>query len=492
MSISMPATTAPAASATETPARPKLKRSLGLSMATALVIGNMVGSGVFGLPSSLAAVGPISLLAWGFTGIGALLLALVFANLGRAYPQTGGPYAFTRRAFGDFAGFWTAWGYWIAAWAGNAAIAVIFVSYGSVFWSSLATNNVLAFAVGLSVIWLLTLVNVAGVRQSGLVQLVTTILKFVPLLLIGVIGLFYMNRGNFTPFDPNHVSLVGHWHAISFAATLTLWAFLGLESATVPAEEVKDAERTIPRATMIGTLATTGLYVIATVAIMGILPAATLAKSNAPFADAAQSIFGSSILGMSPAKIVAAIAMISTFGALNGWILIQGRVPLAAAQDGLFPRQFAQVSGSRKTPVVGLVASSVLLSILLGMNYQSSLTDTFTKIIILATLTTLVPYAFAAAAQLMLMFREPERFSGRRLALDATIAVLAFAYSFWMIYGAGQEYIAQGFLLLMAGIPVYVYIKWHQARAEKAGIAVVANPELTSNGSDRPLVKAGI
>jgi APA family basic amino acid/polyamine antiporter len=458
----------------ELPARPKLKRSLGLWMATALVVGNMVGSGVFGLPAALASTGPISLLSWGFTGVGAMLLALVFANLGRAYPQTGGPYAYARRAFGDFAGFWTAWGYWIAAWAGNAAIAVIFVSYASVFWPRLATSNVLAFAVGLGIIWLLTLVNIAGVRQTGLVQVVTTVLKFIPLVLIGLIGLFYMHSSNFTPFDPNHVSLIGHWHAVSFAATLTLWAFLGLESATVPAEEVKDPERTLPRATIFGTLGTTAMYVIATVAIMGVIPAATLSKSNAPFADAAQNIFGSSVLGMSPSKIVAAVAMISTFGALNGWILIQGRVPLAAAQDGLFPKAFAQVSGTRRTPVVGLVASSVLLSVLLGMNYQASLTDTFTKIIILATITTLVPYAFAAAAQLVLMFREPERFSGRRLAVDATVAMLAFLYSFWMIYGAGQEYIAQGFLLLIAGIPVYVFLKWRQSTAEVAEAPIEA------------------
>jgi APA family basic amino acid/polyamine antiporter len=477
-------------SASDPSSRPKLERSLGLWMATALVVGNMVGSGVFGLPASLASTGPISLLSWGFTGLGAMLLALVFANLGRAYPQTGGPYAYTRRAFGDFAGFWTAWGYWIAAWAGNAAIAVIFVSYASVFWHRLATSNALAFVVGLSIIWLLTLVNVAGVRQSGIVQLVTTVLKFIPLVLIGLIGLFYMHSGNFTPFDPNHVSLVGHWHAISFAATLTLWAFLGLESATVPAEEVKDPERTLPRATIFGTLGTTLMYVIATVAIMGVIPAATLSKSNAPFADAAQSILGSSVLGMSPSKIVAAVAMISTFGALNGWILIQGRVPLAAAQDGLFPRSFAQVSGTRKTPVVGLVVSSVLLSVLLGMNYQASLTDTFTKIIILATITTLVPYAFAAAAQLMLMFREPEKFSGRRLAVDATVAILAFLYSFWMIYGAGQEYIAQGFLLLLAGIPVYVFMKWRQSAAVETVPANAPVPPASATES-RPLTTVG-
>jgi APA family basic amino acid/polyamine antiporter len=176
--------------------------------------------------------------------------------------------------------------------------------------------------------------------------------------------------------------------------------------------------------------------------------------------------------------------MISTLGALNGWILIQGRVPLAAAQDGLFPKAFAQVSGSRKTPVVGLVASSVLLSALMGMNYQSSLSNMFVKIIVLATITTLVPYAFSAGAQLMLMFKDPERFSGRRLALDATIAVLAFAYSFWMVYGAGETYIAQGFLLLLAGIPVYIWIKWRQSEAITA--IPVEPVAITSNGVAAP------
>ena len=260
----------------------------------------------------------------------------------------------------------------------------------------------------------------------------------------------------------------------------------------MPAEEVKNPEKTLPRATILGTTITTGLYVLATVAIMGVIPAATLAGSNAPFADAAREIFGSSVLGVSPDKLIAAVAMISTFGALNGWILIQGRVPLAAAQDGLFPKAFAQVSGTRKTPVVGLVASSVLLSGLMAMNYQSSLTDTFTKIIILATLTTLVPYAFAAAGQLMLMFTDPERFSGRRLTLDATIAILAFAYSFWMIYGAGEEYIAQGFLLLMAGVPVYVFMRWRQSKASPFdALPETPEPPVRMLKEERPLAPLG-
>jgi APA family basic amino acid/polyamine antiporter len=232
------------------------------------------------------------------------------------------------------------------------------------------------------------------------------------------------------------------------------------------------------------------LYVLATVSVMGVIPAAQLANSNAPFADAARQMWGTSVLGVSPDKLIAAVAMISTFGALNGWILIQGRIPLAAAQDGLFPRQFARVSGARRTPVVGLVASSVLLTGLMAMNYESSLVDTFTKVIVLATLTTLVPYAFAAAAQLMLMFREPERFSGRRLAVDTAVAAVAFAYSFWMIYGAGEEYIAQGFLLLMAGIPVYVFLKWRQARAVPVGPTVA--PQLSKEVVEQARIGAGL
>jgi APA family basic amino acid/polyamine antiporter len=433
---------------------PKLKRSMGLWMATALVVGNMVGSGIFLLPSSLAATaGPVSMLAWAFTGAGAILLALVFANLGRAFPRTGGPYAYARRAFGDFIGFQTAWGYWIAVWAGNAAIAVAFVGYLAVFWPKLASSSLLAAFVALGAIWLLTLTNALGAREGGGVQLVTTVLKFVPLAIVGVVGLFFIHGSNYTPFAPHGHSL----SLLSTTAALTLWAFIGLESATVPAEEVKDPGRTIPRATMLGTVATTALYVVATVAIMGLLPTAELAKSSSPFADAAGVAFGG---GWD--KVVAAVAMVSCFGALNGWILLQGRVPLAAAQDGLFPKAFARVHGKRATPVFGLVVSSVLATGLMFMNYTKGLVDQFNFIILLATLTTLVPYAYSAAAQVVLAMREPERFEKARFVRDTIIASLAFAYSAWAIAGAGQDVIAKGFMLL--GVPVYVVMMWWRGR----------------------------
>src|SRR5512132_2717743 len=201
--------------------KPRLKRSIGLWMATALVIGNMVGSGIFTLPAALAGeAGPASILALAFTGVGAMLLALVFANLGRAYPQTGGPYAYARRAFGDFVGFQTAWAYWIAAWVGNAAIAVAFAGYLGVFWGDVGTSNWLAALVAVGAIWLFTIVNILGVRETGVAQVITTVIKFVPLAVIGIIGLFYIHGANFTPFTTASGGF--DWH-VNAAATLALW-----------------------------------------------------------------------------------------------------------------------------------------------------------------------------------------------------------------------------------------------------------------------------
>jgi APA family basic amino acid/polyamine antiporter len=440
---------------------------MGLGTATAMVVGNMIGSGVFLLPALLAGTaivyGSSSLIAWVVTAAGAMLLAGVFATLGKAYPRTGGPYEYARRAFGEFVGFQTAWGYWIAAWVGNAAIAIAFVGYTTVLWPGLADSRIAMAMLAVGAIWLLTFVNSLGVRQGGYVQVVTTVLKFVPLVAIGVIGLFFIKSSHLTPFIPagetaGRASL-NLLEGITAGIGLTLWSFIGLESATVPAEEVKDPEHTIPRATILGTGVTALIYVMATVAVMGIVPLATLQNANAPFADAARIIFGGSW-----GKLVGAVGMVSAFGALNGWILLTARVSLAAAQDEVFPHFFGIVNGVRRTPIYGLVAAAVLATGLVFMNYNKSLVDQFGFIILLATLTTVVPYAFAAAAELVLFIRNPERFTGRKMVRDAVIAVLGFGYAIWAMYATGSESIAKGYILLMAGIPVYLWVRRNAGR----------------------------
>jgi basic amino acid/polyamine antiporter, APA family len=466
--------------------QPSLKRSMGLWMATALVVGNMVGSGIFTLPGVLASeAGPASIVALAFTGLGAMLLALVFANLGRAHPRTGGPYYFARRAFGDFVGFQTAWAYWIAAWVGNAAIAVAFAGYLGVFWGDVKTSNWLAALVAVAAVWLFTLVNILGVRETGFAQVVTTVLKFVPLAVIGIIGFFYIDGGNFTPFTPAHGGF--DWH-VNAAATLALWAFIGLESATVPAEEVKDPEKTIPRATILGTLATTALYLVALVAIVGVLSQAALAGSSAPFADAANAMWGGTFLGLTWGKWISLVAITATLGALNGWIMLTTRVSLAAANDGLFPKPFARVNGKRATPVFGLVVSSLLVSGLVLYNWNVNFGQRFTDIVLLATWMTLIAYAYAAAAEVVLFYRERELFSWVKLTRDTVIAGLAFAYSVWAIWGSGEEWLAKGFMLLLFGIPVYVFMKWRESRKlELVEIPIPPPPVATANGKQKVL-----
>jgi APA family basic amino acid/polyamine antiporter len=459
-------------------------------MATALVVGNMIGSGIFLLPSALAGYGGISVVGWLVTATGAMLLAVVFGRLGRAFPHTGGPYAYTRRAFGDFIGFLTAWGYWIAVWVGNAAIAVAFVSYLGYFraFEALNTNRVLAAAVAIGAVWLLTAVNAVGVRPGGLLQLITTVGKLVPLVALAAVGVFFVTADNIGASNTTGTSTFG---AVTAVAALTLWSFIGVESATVPAEDVDRPRRTIPRATVIGTAVTAGVYILGTVAVMGILPATTLAGSGAPFADAAEAAFG----GWA-GPVIATAAVVSAFGCLNGWILLQGQVPLAAARDNLFPRVFARTTRAG-VPVVGLLVSSGLITVLTVLNYNASLVEQFTFVILLATLTTLIPYVFSAAAQLLLLLTDRSAFhnghsgdrrpwSTRRFVADATIAALALAYSIWTVAGAGAGVVYKGFLLLLLGIPVFLGMRY---AAVRRGAHVVATglAEDAANHSHRLL-----
>jgi APA family basic amino acid/polyamine antiporter len=426
------------------------KKALGLWRSTALVVGNMIGSGVFLLPASLAVFGGISIVGWLFATTGAMLVALVFGRLSRRRPEVGGLYAYTRHGFGDFAGFLVAWGYWISIWCGNAAIATAFAGYLGVFVPAISGSPALAAATAAGAIWLLSWVNSRGVREAGIMQVVTTVLKLTPLLAIGTLGLFFFNVENFRPFN---LSGMPTFSAITATAALTLWAFLGLESATIPAGHVPDPERTIPRATMLGTVGGGVVYILSTVGVMGVLAPALLSGSTAPFADAASVMWG----GWA-SYAVAAGAAISCFGALNGWILLQGQLPYAVAKDGLFPSYFARLS-KRGTPIGGIIISSALATILLSMNYTRGLVESFTFIILLATLTTLVPYVMCSAAELLVSLREGGRVAGARRLATSLIPALAFLFSVWAIAGSGRDTVYWGFLLLLAGVPVYVWMK---------------------------------
>lgn len=430
--------------------RASARRQMGFAGAMALVVGNMVGSGIYLLPAALAPYGGWSLGGWGVTTAGAVILALIFGRLARRHPRAGGPYAYARAGFGDFIGFMVGWGYWISLMSASAAIAVAFASYLSAFAPALAGIPILGAAAALAAVWLLTLVNLRGVHYGARLQVVMTVLKLVPLLAIGIVGLWYFHPALiFSPASADHHAAGAA--AIPATAALTLWAFLGLESATVPAQHVRDAKRTIARATIAGTLVAAGLYILATTVVMGLVPNVVLAHSAAPFAEAARRLWGAGA-----GYLVAAGGAMACFGTLNGEILIQAQVPRAAAADGLFPRLFLRES-RWEAPWAGLVISAILVSLLVGLNYARGLVALFTFVIRIATLSSLVPYLVATAADWVLAGSHR---STKRIRLGDTVLALAGGvYVVWAIVGIGAEALYWGLLLLVAGVPMFIAMR---------------------------------
>jgi len=440
----------------------ELRRVIGFWTAVSLVVGGMIGSGVFMLPAALASFGGISLIGWIVSAAGSILLALVFAHLARHNPAAGGVYAYTRDGFGDLAGFLVAWGYWISIWSANAALSVAFAGYLSPIlhherWMPVSDR---AFGAGLAVatLWFLTAVNSLGVAFAGRVQVVTTTLKLMPLIVIGIGGLIW--------FEPAHFAIpvaaegTSHGGMLLAVVTMTLFAFVGLESATIPAGSVINPDRTIPRATMVGTIVTAGIYIASTAGAMSLVAPDVLMKSTAPFAEAARALSGERL-----AWFIGIGAAISSFGSLNGWILVVSQLPLAVARDGVFPGVFARVNANG-LPIAGMVIAGVLSTALIGLNYSSSegLVMLFTKMMLLSTLSTLVPYAFCSLA----VFLPGGKRATKLAAGTAVIAALAFIYAMFAIGGAGADVVYLGFLLILSGLPVYVWVVRARGKGHRA------------------------
>ena len=430
------------------------EKKIGLITTTSLVVGNMIGAGIFLLPASLGEYGSISLLGWLFTATGAIILAKIFSNLSKIIVnKSGGPYTYSRAGFGDFIGFLVAWGYWISVWISNAAVAIAIIGALSFFFPVLESNSVLAVSVGLNMIWFFTWVNSKGVKTSGKVQVITTVLKLLPLVFVIIIGAFFFSLDNFPDFN-----LTGESNFATFpvVAALTLYAFLGIESASIPAENVNNPEKTVPKATMLGTIISTGVYILGTIVLFGVLPVEVLKNSAAPFAEAGK-IIGGEYAGY----FVAAGAAVSGIGALNGWILIVAQIPMAAAKDKMFPRIFKK-ENKNGAPILGLIIGSLLSTLVMLLNFTDGLVEQFTFIVNLTVLTCLVPYLFVSASYIIILIE-------RKIHLNSFIktfvlGLLGFSYSVWAIYGSGADVVFYGFLLLLLGIPFYALMQWNKSK----------------------------
>lgn len=453
-------TTAGAVS-TPTSVTQQRSKSLGLPSATALVIGSIIGTGVFSMPGVMAGAGTSSIIVLGVISIGAVLLGQLFGQLTKRVPTSdGGLYAYSRHEFGDFAGYLTAWCYWITAFAGNAAIVSSWVLYVESLFSISNPSAWTNFGIAMCGLWIPAVVNLVGVKQMAWFQNVTVVLKFLPLLLIAIVGWFFVRSANFGPFNASGGSL---YSAIGIAAGVALFSFIGVECASIAAARVKDPARNVGRASVLGTAASALLYLVVTAVVMGLVAHPALNGNGAPFVDAFQTVFGHSTW---VGKAVATVAVISGIGALNGWTLVTAEMPWAAAKDGLFLPQFAKTYRDG-TAWFGILVSTIVASVLMAFAYSSNTGLTvFTYLVDLSVVTVAIPYFFSACAQLAYLVSRRRTVVGWALTRDLSIAGASVLFSLWVTMTAGYQSVYQALFLLLVGIPIYAFLK---ARREARG-----------------------
>ena len=440
---------------------PAAGKSLGVSACIAIVVGNMVGSGFYLSPAAVAPYGNLAIIAWVVMGFGAVCLGLTFAKLARLAPATGGPYAYTRMAYGDFAGFLIAWGYWISIWTSLPVIALAFAGAVMDLFPALH-NRPMAVILTLAAIWAVVFVNLRGVKAAGIFSEVTTYTKLVPFAAIALIGLFFIDTSYFSEFNPSGKSLLG---ASAALAPLTMFAFLGLESATVPAGDVRNPKRTIPLSTVLGIVIAALLYVLGTTAVMGLVPREQLVHSVAPFSDAARVLWGSW-----GATVISLAVILSAIGALNGWTLLMGQVPMAAAHDRLFPPLFGRLS-PRGVPAFGIIVSAVFATLLVLSQVAGppGFSEVYTLIVGLSTMAAVIPYAFCALATGLVAAYAA---GGGPVPRLTVVEVIAFIFAVFTLYGCGAQAVLFGLIMLVLGIPVYVWQRRRAGQAELSNIGL--------------------
>lgn len=417
-------------------------QKVGVIAATLMVAGNIMGSGVFLLPANLAATGGIAIWGWAVTIIGALALSMVYAKISSLDDSPGGSYAYARRAFGPFIGYQTNVLYWLACWIGNIAMVVIGVGYLSYFFPILKEPMVLTVTC-IAILWLFVALNIIGPKMITRVQAIATVLALIPIVAIALFGWFWF-KGE-TYMAAWNVSGQGTFGAIQSTLSVTLWSFIGVESASVAAGVVRNPKRNVPIATIGGVLIAAVCYVLSTTAIMGMIPNAALRLSTSPFGDAARMALGD-IAG----AIVSFCAAAGCLGSLGGWTLLAGQTAKAAADDGLFPAIFSKVNKAG-VPVAGLLILGVLMTLFQISSISPDATRQFALVSSVSVIFTLVPYLYTCAALLLVGHGH---LGNQRIAFSF-VTLIAFLYCIWAVVGSGATEVMWSFVAMMVITAMY-------------------------------------
>ena len=422
-------------------------RVIGFWRGWSISVGCAVGSGIFMMPTLLAPYGMLGFGGWIIAGSGSVLVALTMARLVIRIPKTGGPYVYVNEGLGKFLGFIIAWTYWVACVAAISGISIAFVGYLGFFIPIISNSPIHSLLTTLVLVWVIVALNIRSLENSSKFQLISTLLKILPLLFIVFLGLTNFNASNLPELNPSNL------HPISLLATVTtlvMWSFVGIETATVPADNVINPQKTIPKVLIASVLTILALYLMVSISIAAIVPANELINSSAPFALAATKI-----LGITGGTIISIGALISTLGSLNANTITAGNLSLAAARDGLLPKKFITLTEAG-TPIYTYILTGGFVSILLILNYTKGIVNAFVFMAMLSTLSTLIAYAFCAIAEFK--FAQNDKNNQQRNTA-ILLSCATFLYAFFAIWGAGIEMIIYSLLLILIGTPIYALKK---------------------------------
>ena len=428
-----------------------MSRRIGFWSVFALVTGSQIGSGVFMSPATLAPYGAWGLLGWLFSGIGALSLAFVFAELCSRFPKTGGPHVYVREAFGPHSAFFTGWTYWIVSFVSTTAVIVTSIGYLSPLLNF--DKSFYYLILEFLLLFLIILLNLRGVKAAGNAEFFLTLLKFIPLFVLPALALFYFNPDNLivspSVSDMRWTQILGH------VTLLTLWGFIGVESATTAAGSVENPKKTIPRAILLGTLSVALIYTFCSIGIMGLIPTTELMNSRAPFVDAAAYIFAGNWH-----LLISIIASVVCIGTLNAWILTSGQIALGLAQDNFLPKYFAQTN-ERQAPYWGIIWSGIGIAPLLILTNSESLAKQITDLIDISVISFLFVYLACSLGLLKILAQERKL----KINIASVASILAIIFCLFVIVQTPLSTLLIASLFTLSGVPMYWRLKVVRVRS---------------------------
>lgn len=416
------------------------EKKIGFWSVVALVIGSQVGSGIFLLPTNLAPFGWYSIFGWIISGIGAITLAMVFAKLCFWFPRTGGPHVYAFEAFGIIVGFFTGWTYWVISWVSTIAVIIAISDYlGSLFGTISSGGNLI---IQLILLLSVALLNLKGVNAAGNIEFILTILKFIPLIVLPIFGFIYFNSSHIKMSQ--EILSTSTVNILNRLMLLTLWGFIGLESATTPAGSVKNPSKTIPTAIIAGTVVVVFLYLFNSVGILGAMPSDKFVQSQAPYADVVRYIFGGQWH-----VLISIIASILCFGTLNAWTLSSGQIALGLAKDNFLPPFFGKTN-KNGAPYFAIFLSSIGTIVLLYLVAHDNISNRIEKIIDFSVIAFLFVYLISCLSLLKLNFSK-----GNNSIIVWCYGGIATCFCLWILSQTGIKILFFASLFILTGIPMW-------------------------------------